>query len=643
MRKALFSISFGILSFVLIFVATVFLVSTNFSNSIVENENYRYESAKIDMVVNEDNSFLITEELRVSYDAGSFMHGIIRSIPKNALVKGYKYGLSISDFEVLTGNYSSIVHTASELQVKFGNENIFVDGNTMTYKYSYNVDIGYDRSDIDDVFYWNLWGTDFDAKLKKLEFSIDFPTSIGNVENIKFYAGSLGSSEQLLHSDLNLNYNTTTNVLTGMYDEDLPFENGFTIKVDLPNGYYSLATDPNVIDSITPYFVIGLLILAFVLISVLVSKSKSHLIVKTVEVSPPDDIDPCAFVQTLFADIRYKDLSSLILYWANQGYIKIHIDDQQNVFAEKIKNIKTESSYQKDVFKALFKSENKVDLSTVGDSLGSTIYYAQKDVVKAMAPRYEGKSVAKLFLYSLLSLLPFVTIFVYYSNVYNTFYFLGEYTVALCTSIGAIIISLINILYAKANTKIGDISKYILLGLALLVYGFTFVKIFDATFDTMAVAILVGIVTPFMLYLSSKVFSFSEQTSKRMGKCLGFKDYIYKVEYDKMKMLVDENPKYFYDILPYVYVLGYSNKFLQKFENIVVPLPEWYEGTNKDFVTPYFVATMLFNTTNVLNQNILNSQQFKSLTQSSSRVGGGGFGGGGSVGGGFGGGGGRGW
>ena len=64
---------------------------------------------------------------------------------------------------------------------------------------------------------------------------------------------------------------------------------------------------------------------------------------------------------------------------------------------KKIKNIKTESSYQKDVFKALFKSENKVDLSTVGDSLGSTIYYAQKDVVKAMAPRYEGKSVAKLF------------------------------------------------------------------------------------------------------------------------------------------------------------------------------------------------------------------------------------------------------
>ena len=113
------------------------------------------------------------------------------------------------------------------------------------------------------------------------------------------------------------------------------------LKMDLPlrlicqNGYYSLATDPNVIDSITPYFVIGLLILAFVLISVLVSKSKSHLIVKTVEVSPPDDIDPCAFVQTLFADIRYKDLSSLILYWANQGYIKIHIDDQKNVFAEK--------------------------------------------------------------------------------------------------------------------------------------------------------------------------------------------------------------------------------------------------------------------------------------------------------------------
>lgn len=643
MRKALVSTFFGLLSIVLIFVATVFMVSTNFSNSVIENTDYRYESAKVDVVVNTDNSFSITEELLVSYDIGSFMHGIIRSIPKVAVVNGYKYGLTIDNFRVLNGSYSSIVYTTSELQVKFGNENIFVDGNTMSYKYSYDVKIGYDRSDVDDVFYWNIWGTDFDATLRSLDFTIDFPTSIGDVDDIRFYAGSFGNSQELLHSDLNLNYNTTTNVLSGAYDEDLLYQNGFTIKVDLPNGYYSQATSPDLADNIAPYVVIGVLMILFVLIALVVSKSKSHLVVKTVEVSPPDNIDPCAFVQTLFADIRYKDLSSLIIYWANQGYIKIHIDDDQNVFAEKIKNLKSASTYQKDIFKALFKSENKVNLSTAGEDLGSAIYYAQKDVVKAMSPRYEGKSIAKLFLLSLLSLVPFVAVFAYYSIVYNTFYFLGEFTVAMITSIVAIIITLINIMYVKANSRYGNIVKFILLGLAVLVYSFTFIKIFDATFDYLAVAILVGIATPFMLYLSSKVFSYSEPTSKRMGKCLGFKDYIYKVEFEKMKLLVEENPKYFYDILPYVYVLGYTNQFLQKFESIVVPLPEWYEGTHRDFVTPYFISATLFNTTNALNQNILRSQEFKSLTQSSSRVGGGGFGGGGSVGGGFGGGGGRGW
>ncbi len=37
---------------------------------------------------------------------------------------------------------------------------------------------------------------------------------------------------------------------------------------------------------------------------------------------------------------------------------------------------------------------------------------------------------------------------------------------------------------------------------------------------------------------------------------LGFKDYIQKVETDRLKMLVEENPDYFYNVLPYAYVLS---------------------------------------------------------------------------------------
>ena len=42
-------------------------------------------------------------------------------------------------------------------------------------------------------------------------------------------------------------------------------------------------------------------------------------------------------------------------------------------------------------------------------------------------------------------------------------------------------------------------------------------------------------------------------------------------EKDKLESLVEKNPHYFYDILPYTYVLNISKKWIRKFENIKMP------------------------------------------------------------------------
>lgn len=56
-----------------------------------------------------------------------------------------------------------------------------------------------------------------------------------------------------------------------------------------------------------------------------------------------------------------------------------------------------------------------------------------------------------------------------------------------------------------------------------------------------------------------------------IAKIQGFKDFLEKVEKDKLEQMVLENPTYFYDILPYTYVLNISKKWIEKFENIQVP------------------------------------------------------------------------
>jgi len=56
-----------------------------------------------------------------------------------------------------------------------------------------------------------------------------------------------------------------------------------------------------------------------------------------------------------------------------------------------------------------------------------------------------------------------------------------------------------------------------------------------------------------------------------IAKVKGFKNFLVTAEKEKLEALVLENPNYFYNILPYTYVLGISRKWMEKFEDIHIP------------------------------------------------------------------------
>ena len=41
-------------------------------------------------------------------------------------------------------------------------------------------------------------------------------------------------------------------------------------------------------------------------------------------------------------------------------------------------------------------------------------------------------------------------------------------------------------------------------------------------------------------------------------------------------MLVEKNPSYFYNILPYAYVLNVTDKWAKNFEDLTIEPPSWY-------------------------------------------------------------------
>ena len=143
------------------------------------------------------------------------------------------------------------------------------------------------------------------------------------------------------------------------------------------------------------------------------------------------------------------------------------------------------------------------------------------------------------------------------------------------------------------------------------------------------------------LVLALIIIFFAPYVNKRtqlgqewLTQILGLKEFIDSAEKNRILTLINNDPEYFYHILPYAMVLGVTDKWAKKFEDILTSDPDWYQsGSNRPFSTAYFVSQINSSTQDV----------GRTLSSSPSSSGSGGSSGGGSSGGGSGGGGGGGW
>ena len=189
------------------------------------------------------------------------------------------------------------------------------------------------------------------------------------------------------------------------------------------------------------------------------------------------------------------------------------------------------------------------------------------------------------------------------------------------------------------------LSKNIPIGIRIIWLGFTIFHSL-AFFSTLPIRIAL---TSDILYLTGFVlgvgciigmFICFNHLPKRnkygneiLGKIRGFKNFLETAEKEKLEMMVYENPSYFYDILPYTYVLGISDKWISQFETIALQAPDWYSSSNSFSVVSF--GTFMNST--------MSSAKTAMASSPSSSSGGSGGSGGGSSGGGSGGGGGGSW
>ncbi len=347
------------------------------------------------------------------------------------------------------------------------------------------------------------------------------------------------------------------------------------MALPLEEGYFDVS--PSIFDYISgiskflPFLLYGTILL---IVFIIHKKNKDDSeVIESVEFYPPDDLTPTELGYYIDGKVDAKDLTSMIFYWGNKGFLKIDETESEGFFKRKtttltkLKDIETTKEFEKFLFDSLFAfGENGV--VNIGSLYNKFYKYMEKTVdIFEIGLIKNGKS-----LYSRDS-----SLFAFGENgvvnigsLYNKFYKYMEKTVDIF-EIG--LIKNGKSLYSRDSKKLSKrmslfipVTMFSTFGIIALVGNDNPFFVFPTFITAMITCtIIVGNDNPFFVFPTfitamitcTIIGKLASNTRKRtaygneiLGKCLGFKRFLTVTEKDKLEMLLKENPSYFYDILP---------------------------------------------------------------------------------------------
>ena len=631
-------------------------INHNNSNiNTIGNGEYALTKYTFNIIVNENNSFNITEYITAQFNVPKL--GIYRKLPlTNQITRldGTK-ARNRARITDITGNqiykiYSSGGYRVIELGEPDGGNR---STGTKEYTINYLYNIGRDTGKGYDEFYFNLIGPEWDTTISDISFTITMPKEFDK-SKLGFSSGAVGSTIN------NVTYEVNGNVITGSYNGVLNAGEALTVRLELPDDYF-VGADNNLSLMLIIFFVLPIL---FAIISFILwfKYGKDEKPIETVEFYPPEGFNSAEVGFLYKGKAESKDVISLLIYLANKGYIRIEESEEKVLFSTKkgfkivkIKEYDGNNPNERIFLNGLFKAKSVLGVTSLKEAMSmmknpqalaeqtSTVemqevtatdlqnnfYITLNAIIKSLNDKENkhkifekataGKSVAVILMI-----------------IVSVFTIIGIPTLEYA-GIGELTMTLFITLFYVPFYAIG-LSKVMPLPIRIFWLGFTMfhsamffmgLPIREALYDPIIlVGFLLGIVSIIVMIICFKAMpKRTHYGNEILGKLKGFKNFLETAEKPKLEELFMHDPKYFYNILPYTYVLGVSDKWIKKFESIALQSPDWYSGS-----TAFSMASFgSFMTSTMATAN-------SSMSSSPSSSGGGS--GGGSSGGGSGGGGG---
>lgn len=616
----------GILAVVLTF---VFLLGSMPIQVSADEGGFTTESYNVMVKTDPDHVFHVTEEISVDFSAPR--HGLYRYIPD-----GGRY-YAVENVEVYGHNYQQYSDSDSQgndYQVlQIGDADRYVTG-PQVYQITYDI-VGYEDDDeTKDMLSLDLLPTDWPTPIQSASVTMTLPQK---VDKLTFYGGEYGnSSEGSADSYFRIEEDGQTIKADSRYA--LPRGVGLTVKADLPQGYW---VDPLSRDEDLPAMYGGLGVMGMLMLLLWLFVGRDDPIIPTVEFYPPEDMDPLEIAYIGNDKVESKDISTQFMYFANKGYVKINSPDGKSFTMTRIRDIDmSEDVHSRQIFYSLFNNRDTVELSDLPESFGEVAFGINREVIDSMGSLKQNFSaVSKMG--RRLGLLFCLLIPIMAGYFYGYLSFVGFGGLLLGGIIGIVIFLAMSGLLARTDafrTKKNPVG--IAFGLIIIFFAIGAGAFIMSGYPLLAIVFCVSELAAVV----ATIFVRRRMNNEIYGRVLGFREFIKTAEYDRLKMLADEDPEYYFNILPYAQIFGMTTKWTEKFSNFKIAQPSWYESSYP--YDPMFGRYIFIYSGN----GITNATSSYAGSMMGDVLGGamdsgttGGFGGGGFSGGGFGGGGGGSW
>ena len=500
-------------------------------------------------------------------------------------------------------NIKSDVESNVETKNSVKNISLKVSGSqdeTNDYNVQYKYNLGNDSLKNGDELYYDIVN-DVDAIISNVTFTITLPSNIDE-KNIYFLIDNKYVDEEVI------SYEVNDNVITGELNISLEKNQNLSVYIKFNNNYFKGTTDNfnyfNFLSLIFP--VISLIMMSIFFIKY--GKGNKLKIVRKKDIL--NNFDSAEIGYLYKGKLEEKDLTTVLLYLANEGYLRIveHDDGyklgKENSFRfEKLKDYDRNNAAQELIFNELFRNRDVANLSDIEYHFADTFKEA-----KNMLNNEDNHK--KLFFKNLdtIKLISLITILLSVLSVYlNPLHIFTNNYLFVLLLIGLIVLGLYIIYISNAS----GIMKFIIGG-ALLI-GVSYVSI-TAIMIQLKLLVIFAIGLVLILIICGLYTRLSERTkfgNKVLSETYGLKYYLETLSKQELEQNISDNNNYFYEMIPYAYVLDSIDIWMKKGKNVITTPPSWYIPSTEFNMNNFeqFIQNVIYTTTLVMMKHVYSESE----------------------------------